>query len=121
MASNRGVEILPIHIGRQLREAAREDSHPIPDFEIPDGFERNEPMCDQARTEIGLRDPAFDWFIEIYSVSPLANIEGPYYAELKRQVGGDESFETATERRLVGIEPGAMQEAVDELAGDANV
>lgn len=116
---SRSAEIVPVGVGRELREAAREDSHPIPPFEIPDDFERNEPMCDSERTEIGLRDPEFKWFIEITSVSPLATIEGPYYAELVRRVGGRESFETSLERRLVGIEPGAVQAAVEELAFSA--
>ncbi|SHG78859.1 hypothetical protein SAMN05443636_1078 [Halobaculum gomorrense] len=111
---------MPVGVGRELREAAREDSHPIPSFEIPDGFERNEPMCDDTRTEVGLRDAEFEWFIEITSVAPLATIEGPYYAELVRRVGGRESFETALERRLVGIEPGAVEYAVAELAWTAD-
>ena len=114
--ANNGVEVLPVPIGRELRQAGREDCHPIPDFEIPSGFEWNGPMCDTARTEIGMRDPDFRWFIEVGSVEPLATIDGPYHAEIRKRAGGPQSFETTLERRLTGIEPGEIQDAIDELA-----
>lgn len=110
------LEILPLGAGRAYREAQREAAHPIPWFDIPEGWQRNEPMCEDDRTELELRNDAYDEFIDIVSTDHLAEHEGPYYAELLEQVGPRDSFETRVRRRIVAIEPGAIQEAVDELA-----
>lgn len=111
-----GLIIQPLGAGKDLRRAGREDSHPIPEFDIPDGWQRNEPMCSEERTQIGLRNDDFDRFIEIYSVEPLATVKGPYWVEVHKQVGGPDSFQTRQLGELFGVEPGQMQEAVEDAA-----
>ena len=113
-------EVLHPGVVKELRKAWREASHPIPEFDIPEGWERNEPMCDEARTEIGLRNEAYDTFLEIHSTHATSGVEGPYYMEVREQVGGEDSFETRARCRAVGVEPGAVQEYVDGLTGWAD-
>ncbi len=96
-----------------IKRAGLEDAHPIPQFDIPEGWERNEPMCNDERTEIGLRNDAYDAFIEIYSVTPLATVEGPYWVEIHEQIGGPESFQTRQVGEQFGVEPGQVEEAVE--------
>lgn len=108
-------EIRSLPVGKQLRRARDEDSHPVPDIRLPRNWERNEPMCNDARTEVGLRRGDWECFIEIRSVSPLARVEGPYYLEALEHIGGDDSLETRLVERKTGVEPGAVQEAVISL------
>lgn len=102
----------------EMRQAAIDASHPIPEIDLPDGWERNEPMCDRSRSEIGLRNEEFNRFIEIISVDPLTEtqFDGPYYIEALIQHGGPESFETRLVERPTGVEPGAIQDEVTRLA-----
>lgn len=117
------IRIEPAGAGKELQRAGREDAHPIPEFDIPDGWQRNEPMCNDERTEIGLRNEEYDAFIEIYSVTPLATVEGPYWVEIHERIGGPESFETRQLGEQFGVEPGQVQEAVEgatEVVADAD-
>lgn len=111
----RGVEILPLGLGRELQKARMEDSHPIPEFDLPDGWYNNGSMEDKLRTETSIRSEDWEWHIDVRSVTPLSSIEGPYWMELRSHIGGPSSFETRAVRRLTAIEPGAVWFALEDL------
>lgn len=96
-----------------------EDAHPIPEFEVPVGWFENESMANRNGTQRSLRSEDWRYHIELYATPRLSAIEGPYWGELRYQVGGPESFVTAPDYRVTGIEPGQVQEAVYLLVGKA--
>lgn len=102
-----------------MRAAARDTAHPIPEFHIPPGWYVNVPMEDEARTETSLRSGCWCYHIDVHSVAYADETEGPYWAELKAQVGGEGSFETHRIERLTRIEPGGLDEAIIRLVAAA--
>lgn len=96
-----------------------ESAHPIPDIEVPVGWYVNDPMMGYDGRQMSLRSEDWRYHIDINGVPELATIEGPYWAELRVQRGGPASFETEPIHRVTAIEPGAVQEAVYLLVGQA--
>lgn len=106
----------PHNVARELQKARREDSLPLPTIDSPDGWSINDPMVCPQGTETSLRSESWEWHIDVASAPPDATIEGPIWAELKRQVGGESSFETRPCIRFAAVEPGAVQAVIEDLA-----
>ena len=96
-----------------------ESAHPVPDFEVPVGWRENEPMRNFNGSQVSIRSEDFRYHVDINGVPERGTIDGPYWAELRTQVGPDDSFVTRSIYRLTGIEPGAVQDAVYLLVGEA--
>lgn len=91
----------------------------IPPLTVPDGWQQNGGMVGYDGRQKSLRSLDWRYHIDLNGVPELADIEGPYWAELRLQIGGHESFRTEPLHRLTGIERGAIQDAVYLLVGKA--
>lgn len=109
----------PVVITPEDHRAAWETAHPVPNFEIPVGWHENRSMRNHNGSQMSLRSENWRYHIDLNGVPELATVEGPYWSELRVQVGGDASFETHSIYRLTGIEPGGVQDAVYLLVGKA--
>ena len=113
------VRIQSVGTYRRQRDAAKDVTNPLPSIQVPDGWEWNTPMYDEDGRERSLRSVDWTYHIDLRAVEPIDDVEGPFMATLKERVGSSESFQTHQVQRLVGIERGAVQDAVYVLVGEA--
>lgn len=96
-----------------------QDAQPVPPFCVPSGWQENQPMENHNRTQVSLRSEDWKYHIDINAVPRMAEVDGPYWLELRRQIGGEVSFETEPVHRITNVERSEVQRAIYRLTGKA--